>query len=72
MQVHPILSKVDALALKVAGPYRDAAAELLAKAVEPERRASHVANCARVENEIKRRLPNLATDMTDQGEPSVA
>ena len=67
LQVVPILSKVDALALKVAGPYRDAAAELLAKAVEADLRAAHAADCKIVSQEIKSRLPNVATLMTDQG-----
>jgi len=67
LQVVPILSKVDALALKVAGPYRDAAAELLAKAVEPDLRAAHAVDCKKVDQEIKSRLPNVAALMNDQG-----
>ena len=70
LQVAPILSKVDALALKVAGPYKDAAEKLLAKAVEPGLRANHAVDCAQVSDAIKKRLPDLATSVNDQGEPA--
>lgn len=61
-QVQKILAKVDALTLKVSGPYRDAAVQLLAKTVnKPDVRASHAANCAKVVKDIKERMPNLAS-----------
>ena len=53
---------MDALTLKVSGPYRDAAVQLLAKTVnKPDVRASHAANCAKVVKDIKERMPNLAS-----------
>lgn len=67
MQVGPVLAKVDALALKISGPYRDAAAQLLAKAADAaDLRAA--ADCSKVEKDIKAKVPNLASMATDSGD----
>lgn len=70
MQVGPVLAKVDALALKISGPYRDAAAQLLAKAADAAdlRAARGAADCSKVEKDIKAKVPNLASMATDSGD----